>query len=155
MRNWIVVTSLGLLLAVSGTVFAAEGRSGRYTMAPADDGFVRLDTETGAMSLCTRKNGQWSCAAMPESQDDMRRALERLEAENKVLKEDLRRADEALGLGDPGKQAEGPLTGPRGELKLPSEQDLDKAFDYFERMIKKFRDRMQQFEGPDKGSTPL
>lgn len=46
-------------------------RAGRYTMVPAEGGFVRLDTETGIVSQCRRETPQpdaaWRCAAIPES----------------------------------------------------------------------------------------
>ncbi len=155
MRIWLMTASLGALALAGGTAFAADTPSGRYSMAPAGDGFVRLDTETGAMALCSRKNGNWACEPMPEVNDERRQTIERLEAENKALKEDLRRADEALGLGDPRKEAEAKRPCTQGHLELPSEQDVDKAFDYFERMLKKFRERMRQLEGPGKGATQL
>ncbi|BCP51703.1 hypothetical protein K32_03200 [Kaistia sp. 32K] len=45
-------------------------RAGRYTMVPAAGGFVRLDTQTGAVSHCQRGDaaagGVWHCAAIPE-----------------------------------------------------------------------------------------
>lgn len=51
----------------------AEGatpRVGRYTMVPAEGGFVRLDTETGIVSHCRRDaaaDAGWRCAVIPEA----------------------------------------------------------------------------------------
>ncbi|WP_018182083.1 hypothetical protein [Kaistia granuli] len=49
----------------------AAPRAGRYTMVPAEGGFVRLDTETGDVSHCQRgaatEGGVWRCAAIPEN----------------------------------------------------------------------------------------
>lgn len=57
--------------APSGSAVAAPPRTGRYTMVPADGGFVRLDTETGVVSQCRREtpgaDSGWRCAAIPES----------------------------------------------------------------------------------------
>ena len=39
-----------------------------------------------------------------------------------------------------------PTEPPGGITKLPTEEEVDKALDYVERMFKKFRDRMQKFE---------
>lgn len=63
-----------IVLAGSSMAFAEEApaaRVGRYTMVPADGGFVRLDTETGIVSHC-RRVGEgadltWQCAAIPEA----------------------------------------------------------------------------------------
>ncbi len=163
MRRAAVVVAL-LLPVLTAPALAAD-KPGRYTMMPADKGFIRLDTETGAMALCTRKGDKaedWACEEMPESQQATRKEIERLQAENKTLKDDIRRMEETFGLGDPGKgtpgdkKAEGPPGGPRpgGRLELPSEQDVDKALDYLGRMLRKFRDKLKELE-PEKGGTPL
>jgi hypothetical protein len=156
-----VPLAVGALALASTSGAAAETATpGRYTMTPADGGFVRLDTETGAMALCAKKDSQWACEPMPDSQAAQRRDIERLEAENKALKDEVRRMEEMLGLGDPkpgdggAKKAERPKGGPG----LPSEEDVDKAFDYVTRMLKKFQEKMRELEGgggPGKGGTPL
>lgn len=141
---------------------AADGqRPGRYTMTPADGGFVRLDTETGAMALCAKRSEGWVCEAMPDAQDAQRRAIDKLEAENRALKDEIRRMEEVLGLGDakPGENGPRQAERPKGGLGLPSEQDVDKAFDYVQRMLKKFQERMRELESGQapggKGGTPL
>ena len=37
--------------------------------------------------------------------------------------------------------------GNRPDFKLPSEKEVDQALDYFERMLKKFQDRLKRLEG--------
>ncbi len=129
-----------------------DGDGARFSMAPVDGGFVRLDKQTGAMSICKPNGGDWSCKAMGSDEDGDRDELDRLKAENADLKEEIRRMEEVFGLD--GKKAEdgekrGPLAGPPGgplpEFKLPSEQDVDKAVDYLEGMIRKFRERFEDF----------
>ena len=66
-----------LLLTVAAPAMAAEPNdaateNGRYAMTPAPDGFLRLDTRTGAVSLCAVSAGAVSCRASAEE----RRALE-------------------------------------------------------------------------------
>ena len=41
----------------------AAAENGRYTMTPAPGGFLRLDTRTGAVALCTVKGPAVTCAA--------------------------------------------------------------------------------------------
>ncbi|MBU2583668.1 MAG: hypothetical protein KJ622_18320 [Alphaproteobacteria bacterium] len=130
---------------------------GRFTMSPVDGGFVRLDKETGAMSLCSRmQSGQdaegWSCVPMDDNQRDLREEVDRLKAENTRLKEEVRRMEDTFisgrGAGTDSQAGE-PPAGPPGGLppgmKLPSEEDVDRAVDYLEGMIRKFRERFDDF----------
>lgn len=134
-----------VLLAAPG--FAAEEESGRYTMERTEDGIVRLDTQTGAMSLCRRDEGRWSCESMEDGQRAMREEMDRLEAENRSLRAQIEDMEETLGLGanqgDANKSQ---------KFALPSEQDVDKAFDYLEAMLKKLKDRMERLEEKEGGS---
>lgn len=152
---------LGVSALASLALAADDARSGRFTMTPADGGFIRLDTETGALALCAKNGDQWACQPMPDSQQSQAREIERLQAENKALKDEIRRMEDVMGLGEP-KPGEPPVAGgerPKGGLELPSEKDVDKAFDYVQRMLKKFQERMRELEsgqggGSGKG-TPL
>lgn len=126
---------------------AAE-TSGRYVMSPADGGVVRLDTLTGAMALCANKDGSWSCRDIAESSDTVRKRLEALERENQSLKDEVRRLESTA--------VTPPEDGPKS-FAMPDEKDVDKAFDYVESMIRKFRDRIKKLEEQDgtEGGTPL
>lgn len=130
---------------------SAQERSGRYVMSPTENGFVRLDTETGAMSVCARGQdgqvGKWTCEPMGDEARALRDEVARLRAENERLQAQVRGA--GPGTGD--QRAERPDR----KLELPSEQDVDKALDYVERIFKKFRDRLRQFEDSDKKGGSL
>lgn len=142
---WVAVPSLVL----------AQERPGRFTMSPVDGGFVRLDTESGAMALCnaqprdtTNASGQWACQPMGDASADVRK----LEAENKDLRAEIKRMEDLLGLngdkpkGDEKHAEQRPGAG-SGPFNLPSEQEVDKALGYMERMMKKFHDTMKRLEG--------
>ncbi len=148
------VTLLSGLVAATWPATAGDQDNGRYSMSPADGGFVRLDRQTGAMTFCTKTDATWACSPMGDAQQASNSEIERLETENKSLKADKRNLEEMLGMASPEKPgAAPPETGSTTPpLKVPSEQDVDKAFDYFEGMIKKFRERMKKLEeGQDKG----
>ncbi len=155
---------MALALVSAATVAAAsiavgQERSGRFVMNPVDGGFARLDTETGAMSICKPQSkdptasGQWSCQPMGDVVADSRK----LEAENKELRAEIRRMEDLLGLNgdkpkDGDKQAE---RRPGGGFNLPSEQEVDRALSYMERMVKKFHDTMKRLESETrKGDGP-
>jgi hypothetical protein len=139
----ILFSAIALVLLV-GAAPDADQAGGRYRMTPAEGGaFLRLDTQTGAMSVCQRKDGRWACEAVP----DERRALE---TEIDRLKSEVRRLEELLALPDPGtpdgKRAQ--RSGPK--LSLPSEEDIDRAMDYAQRMMRKFKERMREFRDSDR-----
>ncbi len=144
----------------------AEEAPGRYTMTPTDGGFIRLDTQSGAMSLCSGKEGKWACRAMPDDQKMLLGKIAKLEEENRSLREENRRLEDVMGLNDgkpdggtapdaPGNA--GPPTAPGKGFKLPTEKDLDQAFDYFEGMLKKFQERLKKLEEKNNkdGTVPL
>ena len=121
---------------------AEETGAGRYTMHKSDDGFVRLDTKTGVMSLCRKSEAGWACDAMAGTAPPLRGEIARLRRENIELKAEIKRMEEHLGLrGDSGKSASN-----RPDFKLPTEQEVDQALDYFERMLKKFQNRLKRLE---------
>ena len=163
-----LVVGLGLALAPA-TQAAKEGAAeppARFTMSPAEGGgFVRLDTTTGQMSLCTRKDSQWQCSDMADQGRGLAEEVERLRTENKDLKAEIRRIEDIMldgnksagrgGSAPPGgSDADRRAEAPAGKYGLPSEKDVDQAIDYMERMFRKFRDKMKEFETDNKG-TPL
>ncbi len=155
----LLISSIALI-GTGGLAIGADNQLDRYTMAPADGGgFVRLDTQTGAMAFCDPEGTGWSCRAMPDATRDASEQIAALRAENKYLKDEIKRMEDTFGLN--GNQAQGDGQGPPPappSFKVPSEQDVDKALDYVERMIKKFRDRLQKLEKetkPQPDTTPL
>ena len=139
----ILFSAIALAMLI-GAAPDADQAGGRYRMTPAEGGaFLRLDTQTGAMSVCQRKDGRWACEAVP----DERRALE---TEIDRLKSEVKRLEELLALPDPGtpdgKRAQ--RSGPK--LSLPSEEDIDRAMDYAQRMMRKFKERMREFRDSDR-----
>jgi hypothetical protein len=123
---------------------ATDGK-GRYTMTPVEGGFMRLDSETGAVALCTRKGDAWACE--PVNDTSAASDAARLEAENKALKDRVKSLEEAATVGKaPVEGGDAPTGAPGGISKLPTEKEVDEALDYVERMYKKFRDRMQSIE---------
>src|SRR6266567_1851635 len=93
--------SLILVIAaccLAGTgIAAAESmpgtENGRYTLAPAGDGVIRLDTRTGAVSNCNDSSAGWACYAVPDERAAMDTEIGRLQAENEKLKAQLASRD--------------------------------------------------------------
>ena len=124
---------------------AIEGK-GRYSMAPVEGGFMRLNSETGAVALCTRKGDAWACEPVADTSAATSGAA-RLEAENKALKDRVKSLEDAAAAGKaPVEGSDATAGAPGGISKLPTEKEVDEALDYVERMYKKFRDRMQSID---------
>ncbi len=149
MRTKTALAALCVLSAMTAIAVAGapdDGR-GRYAMSPVEDGFLRLDKETGAVAMCARKDGAWACEPIPDKPPSTG-DKSKLEAENQVLRDRVKSLEESLETGKPLPNGDSaPST------KLPTEEEIDKAFDYMERIFKKFRERVQKYEQPAP-STP-
>ena len=143
--NIFIKTSL-VLAAIAGisvaTATAQDNRSGRYTMHKTDDGLVRLDTETGAVSLCQKIEKDWRCQPMAGTPTSAPGELASLRRENAELKAEIKRMEDNLGLNGNRDKS----TSNKRNFKLPSEQEVDQALNYFERMLRKFQDRLKRLE---------
>src|SRR4051794_32698283 len=66
-------------LVLTGTAAGDEVKpGGRYAVQPSADGFIRLDTETGAVSHCGRREGVWFCEKLVEDQTALERRIAEL-----------------------------------------------------------------------------
>jgi hypothetical protein len=133
-RLWLMI--LAVLLCVS-SVSAAE-IAGRYVLEKVEQGFVRLDSETGAMALCSAKSGIWECETVKDQGLDLTAELGRLKAENDRLK--ARVAELEKG---------------GGAAKLPSDQQVDRMMDIFGKMFDRFLDFAREMDGKSKDGTSL
>jgi hypothetical protein len=140
------VSAMVISTALAASVaIAQDNPAGRYTMHKSDDGFVRLDTQTGAVAVCQKSESGWGCKDMAGASGKPAGDDAALRAENKELKAEIGRMEELLGLrGGSGKRRGD--TRYRDTFKLPSEQEVDQALNYFERMLKKFQDRLKRLE---------
>lgn len=78
---------------------APDTDNGRFTLSPVPDGFLRLDTRTGAVSTCTNKGG-WTCRLVPDERAALDNEIGRLQADNKRLKDELAQRGTADGKTD-------------------------------------------------------
>jgi hypothetical protein len=105
---------------------------GRYTLNKVTDGFVRLDTQTGEVSLCSKRSVGWACAAVPEDRALFENEIARLRAENGALKKDLL----ARGLPLPAGATPEPPAVRDGDrtLRLPGDADIDRVVHFMGRV---------------------
>jgi hypothetical protein len=125
-----------LALAISATSAIAQ-TSGRFTFQPVEGGMMRLDTETGHVSHCTKAGDSFACRSVADDRAAMQDEIDRLKRENEQLR---------LSAGKPANP------GVTGRLQLPSEEDIDKAMGLFEKMMRRM---MKTFNEDGKGPERL
>jgi len=119
------------VLLVSASAFAEDAAAPetaqpRYSFYRVADGFLRLDTQTGEVALCSRQPVGWACLAAPEDRAVIENEIARLRKENAALKQDL--LSRGLPL-PPGTTPEAPTNGNGKELTLrvPNNADLNRV----------------------------
>ena len=86
------------LFAIADVAYAqtppAE-ENGRYTLSATDNGYLRLDTRTGAVSVCTPKGG-WTCRVVPDERAALDQEIGRLQSDIDKLKTQLASREETV-----------------------------------------------------------
>lgn len=85
----VVITGFCLVVPAVSEDAAPEGDEGRYIFSKVAEGFVRLDSQTGEVSLCSRHTVGWACEAAPEDRVVLENEIARLRRENAALKKDI------------------------------------------------------------------
>lgn len=118
-------------LLLPATLLAAEPDAARFQLERSGDHFVRLDKQTGAMSLCEEKEGSLVCRMAADEraayEDELDRLSDRVSAlENKSI---VNKA-------------------------LPSDAEIDRSISIMEKMMKSFMGVVKQFQEDEK-TAPL
>lgn len=144
MRTATVAAALVAALAVSASGAAAQPAppvagvqaplpaTPRFAFAPVEGGALKLDTETGKVSLCTKGAGGttgFACIAVPDSRDAYEAEIGRLQAEIAALKRN--------GPTPPGPEAK------------PDTSNLDAALDYADHLFRWFKQKVDEMRAPD------
>ena len=148
------ITSL-LVLAVVAFAPAAsaqtapDSENGRYVFNQVADGMLRLDTRTGQVSLCAKKDTGWACNTVPDERQALESEITRLQRENGAMKKDMVARGLPLPSGvtgrPPSSQRELNLTVP-----LPSDAEIDRMMSALEKMWKRLTDMVQKTPSSDK-----
>lgn len=94
---------------------APSGGASRYSFNRVNDEFLRLDNQTGQVTLCNARTVGWACEVVPEDRAALDKEIGRLQNEVSALKREL------AALKAP--------TDKSGEVKLtmPSKEDIARA----------------------------
>jgi len=139
MTRFAILSVSALALIIPAQAFSQEAGANRYTMEKTDNGFVRLDTQTGEMSICTQKAGQLVCRLAA----DERRAFEETLSDLSGRVENLENRLDALAPPDEG-------------TEIPDEAELDRAIGAMEKMMRRFFGMVEELQKDfdDKPTAP-
>ena len=107
----------------------------RYQLERTEGGYVRLDTQTGAMTLCRESDGRLVCAPATQGTESA--------SEVESLRERLRILEGRVSALESG----APVAG------LPPDEEFERGIGYMERFFRMFMGLVREFEG-DRGSPP-
>lgn len=128
LQNLAVSAALASLTAVS----AHAEDAGRFRLEKSADGYVRMDTQTGAMSICEEKTGQLVCRVAADERAAFQDEIDRLQASLKNLDERVAKLENSLAS--------------RLESSLPTEEDFNRTMSYMERFVRGFMGIVKDME---------
>ena len=120
LQHLVVPAVLACLTAAS----AQAEDAGRYRLEKSADGYIRMDTQTGAMSKCQEQNGQLVCRMAADERTAFQDQVDDLQESVKALDARVARLENSLSA--------------RVESKLPSEEEFNRTIDYMERFVRGF-----------------
>ena len=132
----LVVPAL-LVLAAAATAQSEE--TDRYRLEKSANGYVRMDTQTGAMSICEEKTGQLVCRMAADERAAFQDEIDRLQGSVKALDDRVAKLENSLSA--------------RLESSLPSEEDFNKTMSYMERFLRGFMDIVKDMEKDEGGDA--
>jgi len=144
-----VAIAIGICAAVAFAVRAETAPSsegGRYLLRKSEDGWFRVDQNTGQASLCRQGDVGFTCELVPDDRDALLDEITRLAEENAMLRAQVARGGKPSQLpGEPdvdGKKDD--------DLNLPAKEDIDRMMEVFRSMVDRFvamvDDLRQDFE---------
>lgn len=129
MTRFAILSVSALALIIPVQAFSQEPAASRYIMEKTENGFVRLDTRTGEMSICTQKTGQLVCRLAADERRAFEETLSDLSARVEVLENRL----DALA---PAEESTG----------IPDEAELDRAIGAMEKMMRRFFGMVEELQ---------
>jgi len=140
MRRLILLAMLAFAAAP-----AAAGDEGRFRLEKTPDGYVRMDTKTGEMSLCEMRGGQLVCKLAADERSALQDEIDRLSTRLSGIEERLAKIEE------------NPIVKP--ENLLPSEEEFQRSLGMMEQFFRKFMGIVKDMDkelddGEGKETTP-
>lgn len=122
-------------VVVAGSVMAQD--VGRYRLEATETGYVRLDTQTGTISVCNDKSGQLVCKMAADDRRAYEDDLDTLQNRVTKLEEKLNGLEKATSAS---------------ASSLPSEEEFEKTMSYMERFMRRFMGIAKSFDSEPGGA---
>jgi hypothetical protein len=130
----LALTTCALLLPLAAS--AQQPQTNRFQLQRTETGIVRLDTETGAMTLCRDENGTLTCRMQPDERAAYEQELDRLAKRVTALEERLSHT-------------------PPDVLKaLPSDAEVDRSLSIMEKFMRRFMAIVGEFANEREADKP-
>lgn len=113
--------ALFLLLSIGAVPAALAQDMQRYELQKTENGYVRLDTESGAMSVCSERDGQLVCRMAADDRLALEDETERLRGELQALEARVAALEKRQSV-----------------LPLPTDGDIDRTLGVMERLLRGF-----------------
>lgn len=113
-------------------------QNGRFSMSPTADGFLRLDTRSGAVSHCRMVDGNVQCRSGADERAALDAEIERLSKDNAELRRKLAAATDQA---------------PTARLRnaLPTDEEVNKAVGFMEQFMRRMMRVMRDEPAPKDG----
>lgn len=128
--------ALVLATAAYATAAGAQDQDGRYRLEKSGEGYVRMDTRSGEMSLCETRGSQLVCTPAADERIALNDTIDRLETRVGALEERLAKLEDS------------PILKPQN--LLPSEEEFQRSLSYMERFFRSFMDVVKDLEDEPK-----
>lgn len=113
----------GIAFALSFATTCASAQEVRYQIKPTDEGYTRIDQETGAISTCTQTGDQLVCQMAVDERDALLDTIDSLEARVAELERN-------------------------GGSGLPTNEEIDRTLGVMERFMRGFAGIVRDLEEP-------
>lgn len=133
MRRMLAIAATIVLTSTIGALAQAPDEA-RFRLEKTDQGLVRIDTKTGALSLCREKDGNLVCRMAADERAAYEEELARLEKRVTAL--------EAIA-------ATGTAPAARPDTALPSDAEVDRSIGIMQRFMRSFFGMVEEFKRHD------
>jgi hypothetical protein len=144
MRSLFAIVAGALAVTTVAAAQEVKPGSGRFAIEPSMDGFVRLDTATGAVSHCTRREGVWHCDVIADDRTALSGQVKALSAEVARLTKEV--ADLRARVGDAPAAVDNKAS-PSGD------EEMDKALGFTEKLMRSLFGMVRELKREEANGT--